>query len=181
MKRKRKSLNPYQQGGTPQFVPQYQFQSGMTPNASDSARYLKTFNKGYQVMTGPQRPWVEKKYGNEVVPRMNMGFNRIDKAAYRDLTQQAIAAGVLRPMKNGSSLNPYQDGGAMAQEVQPQEDPMAALITQVQQALQQGVEPQQILQQLVKMGMSQDEATQLIQSVMQQSQQASTMRRGGRY
>ena len=41
---------------------------------------------------------------------------------------------------------------------------------QVEQALQQGADPQEILQQLVQMGMPQEEAMQMIQEILQEMQ-----------
>lgn len=55
----------------------------------------------------------------------------------------------------------YQQGGAPSEE---------QIIQAVAQALQQGIDPSEILKQLVKMGMDQDQATQVIQAVAQQMQ-----------
>lgn len=51
-----------------------------------------------------------------------------------------------------------------------------ALISQVMQMLQQGAPPEQVLQQLVEMGMPQDQATSLLQSILEQSSQSMQMR-----
>jgi len=74
----------------------------------------------------------------------------------------------------------FQDGGAMGQQMPPQEQGQV-IIQQVAEALQGGADPQQILQQLVSSGIPQEEATALIQGVMQQLQapQEQIMRDGG--
>jgi hypothetical protein len=61
----------------------------------------------------------------------------------------------------------YQEGGQQSLQEEGQEGTYSN--PQEEQG-EQGVQPQQILQQLVQMGMSQEEATQAIQSVMQQMQ-----------
>ena len=48
---------------------------------------------------------------------------------------------------------------------------MMQLMQQIAQALQQGADPQQIMQQLVEMGIPEQQAQQMIQSVMEQMQQ----------
>lgn len=69
-----------------------------------------------------------------------------------------------------------------AQQVNPEE-----IMNQVAQAIQQGADPQQIVQQLVSMGIPEQEAMQLVQGLIQQMQsQAPTqeqpvMRNGGDY
>lgn len=68
----------------------------------------------------------------------------------------------------------FQEGGEMQQG---QEE----VIAQVQQALQQGAAPEEVLQQLVQMGIPEDQAAQLIQGIMQQMQQQPQMQKGGTY
>lgn len=60
-----------------------------------------------------------------------------------------------------------QDGGEMSQEQGSQEEQM---VMQVAEALQQGMPPEEVLQQLMQMGLDEAQATQLIQMVMQQLQ-----------
>jgi transcriptional regulator CtsR len=68
----------------------------------------------------------------------------------------------------------YQDGGEQQ------------IAQQAAQALQEGAQPEQVMQMLLKSGMTQDQAVQLVQAIMQQVQQQSgseegtpQMRRGG--
>ena len=84
--------------------------------------------------------------------------------------------------KRGGVINPYQEGGMAPQET-PQQggDQMQQIAAQVSQALQQGAPPEKVMQQLIEMGIPSDQAVAIIQSVMQQSQQAAQMRMGGRY
>lgn len=53
---------------------------------------------------------------------------------------------------------------------QPEGGQEEQLLQQVMQALQQGAKPQEVLQQLVKMGLPEEQAAQLIQGIMQQMQ-----------
>lgn len=88
----------------------------------------------------------------------------------------------------------FQDGGEqmLAQEQAPQQDmqqDMQQVMSQVAQALQQGVPPEELLQQLISMGIPQEQAIQLIQEIMGQLQQGvsqqqesdNMMKNGGTY
>jgi len=57
----------------------------------------------------------------------------------------------------------YQQGGAAPAEGQQQQ-----IAQQVAKALQSGAQPEEVLQELVKQGMPQEQASQMIQSIMQQ-------------
>ena len=59
----------------------------------------------------------------------------------------------------------YQDGGNQ------QEAQMQQLMAKIAQELQQGAQPQQILQELVKMGLPQDQAAKILQTTIQYLQQ----------
>lgn len=78
-------------------------------------------------------------------------------------------------MKHGGKQHsqPQQGGG------QGQQQQMQQIMQVCAQQLQQGVPPQQILQQLVKMGIPQQQAQQIIQQVMQQMQQSQGGQGGG--
>jgi transcriptional regulator CtsR len=60
----------------------------------------------------------------------------------------------------------YQDGGEQQ------------ITQQAAQALQQGAQPQQVMQMLLESGMTQDQAVQLVQAIMQQIQQQGGMEEG---
>jgi hypothetical protein len=69
--------------------------------------------------------------------------------------------------------NMYQEGGS--QEAGSMEEVMS----QVGEMLNQGADPQEVLQMLVDSGIPEQEAIQIIEAVMQQSEQAPQMRDGG--
>jgi hypothetical protein len=76
----------------------------------------------------------------------------------------------------------YQEGGEMMDEQVEGENEGAegetpnqeGIESQVEQALKQGADPQEILQQLVQMGMPEQEAIQMIQEIMQEIQNGET-------
>lgn len=109
------------------------------------------------------------------------------------------ARGDFQPLYGEQRISGYnfQDGGEMpveeqeaSQEIQtdPQEQ-QEQIMQQVFQALQGGADPQQVLHQLIQMGVPQNQAEQLIQGVMQQIQgteqeqsvEQSVMRNGGEF
>ena len=61
----------------------------------------------------------------------------------------------------------FQTGGQMMGQQSPEND----IVSQVASALQSGIDPQQLLQQLVESGVTQQEAVNLIQRVLQQLQE----------
>lgn len=94
----------------------------------------------------------------------------------------------------------YQEGGeAMDEEMEGEDEGtegetpnMEQIESQVEQALKQGADPQQILEQLVQMGMPEEQAIQMIQEILQEIQGGETemegpeqgqpmMRNGGEY
>ena len=78
-------------------------------------------------------------------------------------------------MEEGQMLNSQEQG--MEQQGGGQEE---QIMQQVAQALQQGADPQQIMEQLVQMGMPEEQAMALIQGIMQQMQPSTPqLRRGG--
>ena len=64
---------------------------------------------------------------------------------------------------------------------------MEQIESQVEEALKQGADPQQVLQQLVQMGIPQEQAMQMIQEILQEIQggetqpEAPEMKDGGSY
>jgi SOS response regulatory protein OraA/RecX len=87
-----------------------------------------------------------------------------------------------------------QEGGMYAEQPQDQGNQMGQVVAQIAEALQQGANPDEILQQLIQMGVPEQEAAQMIQMVMQQMQQSQqappqqeqqmqqqTMKMGGKY
>ena len=87
-------------------------------------------------------------------------------------TEQAFFKAHPQAKKMAEGGDPYAQGG----------DEQTQLLQGVAQMLQQGAQPEQVMQQLVQMGMPQDQAAQVIQMVMQQmqgAQQQPAMRYGG--
>lgn len=71
----------------------------------------------------------------------------------------------------------YQDGGEQPEQA-PQID-MQTIVAQVQQALQQGADPNQIATQLLQMGMPEAQIQQILQSVMPQQSDQEQYANGG--
>lgn len=98
----------------------------------------------------------------------------------RNVLTQANRPAQLTDQGYGEDTGRYQEGG---QTGTGQEE----MVMQVAQALQQGADPQEVLQQLLQMGLEESEAIQLIEGIMQQMQQESPqqeipqMQNGGEY
>jgi hypothetical protein len=98
----------------------------------------------------------------------------------RNVLTQANRPAQLRDQGYGEDMGYYQEGG---QAASGQEE----MVMQVAQALQQGADPQEVLQQLLQMGLEESEAIQLIEGIMQQMQQEAPqqeqpmMQNGGEY
>ena len=103
----------------------------------------------------------------------------------RDVLTQANRPAQLRDQGYGEDMGYYQEGG-QAGEV-PTASGQEEMVMQVAQALQQGADPQEVLQQLLQMGLEESEAIQLIEGIMQQMQQEAPqqeqpmMQNGGEY
>jgi hypothetical protein len=75
-------------------------------------------------------------------------------------------------MRSGGYM--YQMGGEMAPQQAPQQQAQGGeeqIVQAIMQMLQQGMQPEEIVGELVKMGLPQEAAIQAVQMVMQQSQQ----------
>jgi len=139
-------------------------------------------------------------------------------ASPQEVLQQLVQAGIpqeqavqiiqaaMQQAQGGQQATPqlgyggyYQEGGQEmpAQQPQDQGNQMGQVVAQIAEALQQGANPEEILQQLIQMGVPEQEASQMIQMVMQQMQQSQgaqqappqqeqemqqqTMKMGGKY
>ena len=96
--------------------------------------------------------------------------NYLEKQYYEKQREGMTGAGREQMLEFGGY---YQDGGM--------EEPQGGDIQQqVAQALQQGMSPEEVMQQLVQMGMPEDQAVALIQGIMQQMQPSTPqLKRGG--
>lgn len=98
----------------------------------------------------------------------------------RDVLTQANRPAQLTDQGYGEDMGYYQEGG---QTGAGQEE----MVMQVAQALQQGADPQEVLQQLIQAGIPEEQAIQLIEGIMQQMQQETPqqeqpmMQNGGEY
>ena len=103
----------------------------------------------------------------------------------RNVLTQANRPAQLRDQGYGEDMGYYQEGG-QAGEV-PTASGQEEMVMQVAQALQQGADPQEVLQQLIQSGVPEEQAIQLIEGIMQQMQQESPqqeqpmMQNGGEY
>lgn len=103
----------------------------------------------------------------------------------RDVLTQANRPAQLTDQGYGEDTGRYQEGGQIGEA--PTASGQEEMVMQVAQALQQGADPQEVLQQLLQMGLEESEAIQLIEGIMQQMQQESpqqeqpVMQNGGEY
>ena len=105
----------------------------------------------------------------------------------RNVLTQANRPAQLRDQGYGEDMGYYygQEGGQIGEA--PTASGQEEMAMQVAQALQQGADPQEVLQQLLQMGLEESEAIQLIEGIMQQMQQEAPqqeqpmMQNGGEY
>ena len=105
----------------------------------------------------------------------------------RNVLTQANRPAQLTDQGYGEDMGYYygQEGGQIGEA--PTASGQEEMIMQVAQALQQGADPQEVLQQLLQMGLEESEAIQLIEGIMQQMQQEAPqqeqpmMQNGGEY
>ena len=108
-------------------------------------------------------------------------------------TPQYLSNGIQNEGLGFQNGGVFQEGGEQmggehpAPQEQPQQVNPEEIMNQVAQAIQQGADPQQIVQQLVSMGIPEQEAMQLVQGLIQQmqsqapAQEQPVMRDGGDY
>ena len=103
----------------------------------------------------------------------------------RDVLTQANRPAQLTDQGYGEDMGYYQEGGQTGEA--PTASGQEEMVMQVAQALQQGADPQEVLQQLIQSGVPEEQAIQLIEGIMQQMQQESPqqeqpmMQNGGEY
>lgn len=132
----------------------------------ESGNTLQTVGAGLKVLTG---------LGRNVLS--GLGFQRQNEQVMEEYRRQQRNA-----LTQNNRPQYMQDGGEISQEQQ--------LVEGVVQALQQGVQPEEVLQALIQQGLDEQTATQLIQAVMEQLQgqqqqpteeQTPMMKNGGQY
>ena len=105
----------------------------------------------------------------------------------RDVLTQANRPAQLTDQGYGEDMGYYygQEGGQIGEA--PTASGQEEMVMQVAQALQQGADPQEVLQQLIQSGVPEEQAIQLIEGIMQQMQQEAPqqeqpmMQNGGEY
>lgn len=132
----------------------------------ESGNTLQTIGSGLKILTG---------LGRNVLS--GLGFQRQNEQIMEEYRRQQRNA-----LTQNNRPQYLQNGG----EVQAQQQ---QLVEGVVQALQQGIQPEEVLQALIQQGLDQQTATELIQAVMQQLQtgpeqpteQQAIMKNGGKY
>jgi hypothetical protein len=154
------------------------------------ARHKKNLDKNPYFRAYARATWEDGGY-------MNMLDSNVDMVDME--TPMYKYGGSMKKMGNFAPMNSgymYQMGGEMMAQ-QPQGQPQGGggeeeIMQQVAQMLQQGMAPEEIVGQLVKMGLPQEQAIQIVQMIVQQMQgqqqapqetpqQAPPMMRGGGY
>lgn len=133
----------------------------------ESGNTLQTVGAGLKMLTG---------LGRNVLS--GLGFQRQNEKVMEEYRRQQRNA-----LTQNNRPQYMQEGGEVSQEQQ--------LVEGVVQALQQGMQPEEVLQALIQQGLDEQTATQLIQAVMQQLQgqqqqqpspeQQTVMKNGGQY
>jgi hypothetical protein len=158
------------------------------------ARHKKNLDKNPYFRAYARATWEDGGYMNMLNSNVDMADMQAPMYAY---------GGSMKKMGNFAPMNSgymYQMGGEMMQapqQGQPQGQPQGGggeeqILQQVAQMLQQGMSPEEIVGQLVQMGVPQEQAIQVVQMVVQQMQgqqqapqqepqQAPPMMRGGGY
>jgi len=164
-------------------------------------------------MSNPQEEGTEQQGGDQMQQIMQEVSQALQQGANpQEVVQQLVQMGMpeeqatqivqqvleMMQQQEGQQAPPqlrrggyYQEGGEMMDEGAEGETPnMEQIEGQVEQALKQGADPQQVLQQLVQMGMPEEQAVQMIQEILQEIQGGETeqeapeqpmMRNGGNY
>jgi hypothetical protein len=158
------------------------------------ARHKKNLDKNPYFRAYARATWEDGGYMNMLNSNVDMADMQAPMYKY---------GGSMKKMGNFAPMNSgymYQMGGEMMQapqQGQPQGQPQGGggeeqILQQVAQMLQQGMSPEEIVGQLVQMGVPQEQAIQVVQMVVQQMQgqqqapqeapqQAPPMMRGGGY
>jgi hypothetical protein len=166
-KSKRKLMNPANLEGYESFSKLQNNMSNLDQTKKDQVMNLtqdltdfKTQKYG-SIPTGTQFGIDESGNASSYAPTVNL------KESQEQINNMMMGnfeyGGSYNKPQRYENLVGYQQGG------QPQQE---QIMQQVMQALQQGVPPEEVLGQLVQMGLPEEQAVQLIQAVMQQLQGA---------
>lgn len=158
-----------QQGMQPQEAMSMLMESGMTED--QALQMVQAIMEQLQQQT--ETPQLRK--GGEMIKRADGSYSR---RGLWDNIRDNRGSGK-KPTKEmleqeAKIKREYQEGG-----MEPSGDPMEAMMQQIAQMLNQGADPQQIIQMLVEAGVPEEQAVQMVEDVMQQSEQMPEMRDGG--
>ena len=197
----------YQTGGKSAGMTQAELNSIAKKYNKTPAEFLEIINEGGAVPDGGTM--IRVGGGNTGVPKnyleayreeqssMPNTIRRMPEMMKKTANKGLDYLGIDYEFNNGGY---YQDGGEEMDEEMEGEDEgaegespsMEQIEDQVEQALKQGADPQQILEQLIQMGMPEQQAVQMIQEILQEIQGGETemeapeqgnpqMRAGGKY
>jgi hypothetical protein len=167
-----------QQGMQPQEAMAMLVESGMTED--QAMQLVQAIMQQIQQQGGMEEGTPQMRRGGEMIRRKDGSYSRrglwdnirdnrgSGKAPTREMLEQ-----------EAKIKREYQEGG-----MEPGADPAEAMMQQISQMLQQGAEPEQIMQMLIEAGVPEDQAMQMVQAVMEQIQEPQgtpQMRRGGGY
>ncbi len=192
----------YQEGGMQS--PQEDQMGGQMPNPQEEQGEVPQQEQMQQIMQQISQALQQGADPQQILQQLvQMGIPQDQAQQMIQMAMQELQGGQQQAPQGTPQLRRggyYQEGGEAMDEQMEGEDEgaegespsMEQIEDQVEQALKQGADPQQILEQLVQMGMPQEQAIQIIQEIMQEIQGGETemeapeqgtpqMRAGGKY
>lgn len=193
----------YQEGGM-QFPGEEQM-GGEMPNPQEGQGEVPQQEQMQQMMQQISEALQQGADPQQILQQlMQMGIPQQQAQQMVEMAMQELQGGQQQAPQGTPQLRyggrMYQEGGeAMDEEMEGEDEgaegespSMEQIEDQVEQALKQGADPQQILEQLIQMGMPEQQAVQMIQEILQEIQGGETemeapeqgnpqMRAGGKY
>jgi len=192
----------HQEGGVQS--PQEDQMGGQIPNPQEEQGEVPQQEQMQQIMQQISQALQQGADPQQILQQLvQMGIPQDQAQQMIQMAMQELQGGQQQAPQGTPQLRRggyYQEGGEAMDEQMEGEDEgaegespsMEQIEDQVEQALKQGADPQQILEQLVQMGMPQEQAIQMIQEIMQEIQGGETemeapeqgtpqMRAGGKY
>ena len=199
-----------QQGAQPEQVMQMLLESGMTQD--QAIQLVQAIMQQVQQQGGMEEGTPQMRRGGEMIKRADGSYSRRglwdnirdNRGSGKEPTKEMLEqerkikanqkemggymyeeGGINNPgfkalpdyVQDKIMANMYQEGG-----METEADPTEAIMQQVSQMLQQGADPQEILQMLVEAGVPEEQAMQMVEAVMQQMEEPEgtpQMRDGG--
>lgn len=160
----------------------YYESGGKTPEGKDSD-VKKSWRKGKKLAVYMGGKW--RHFGDSSMQDFRSHKDKDRKKAWYDRHAKALKGD--DPQAKAFRIyakKTWEDGGMQPEQPQPQEQQGQAeqVMAMVSQAIQQGAQPQEVVQMLVQQGVPQEQAMQMVQQVVQaMQQQQPQMERGGMY